>query len=147
MKKLISFFLSLLIVTSMILFQVSGEEKSVTIDPILKTDRYASKDYEVATTNSIRYTEIETGNGKTYYINATVGNDSTGIGTSEKPFKTIERAMIELSEGDTIVLQEGIYQEKIFAENLKGTKQNPITIMGEKNSDVVVTNYDPVNTD
>ncbi len=147
MKKFVSILVLVLFLFSVNSVFVGADDKVVEIDPMFLSDRYASKDYEAPLTNATRYTQINTGSATTYYVNAQKGNDSTGLGTAQKPFKTIDRAMVDIGAGDTIVLQEGIYREKISAQNLKGTKENPITIMGEENSDVAVTSYEPVNTD
>lgn len=40
----------------------------------------------------------------------TSGNDSTGTGTSAKPYRTIEKAIAVSTDGDEIVIGDGEYQ-------------------------------------
>lgn len=73
---------------------------------------------EYAKLNGILYQQgewadfVDRAFGKTYYVQCTSGNDTTGDGTTDYPFKTIPKAidMIEKGGFGTIVLNEtGIY--------------------------------------
>ncbi len=47
------------------------------------------------------------------YVDAVNGNDLTGIGSSLLPYKTIQKAINVSSNGDSVILKNGIYQEAI----------------------------------
>ena len=47
----------------------------------------------------------------TIYVNATSGDDTTGDGRAEKPYKTIKKGMDNASAGDTINVASGEYEE------------------------------------
>lgn len=47
----------------------------------------------------------------TIYV-ATSGNDSTGTGASDRPYKTIGVGLTKLSAGDTLIVQDGLYQNQ-----------------------------------
>ena len=56
------------------------------------------------------YAECEYGN--VYYV-STTGNNESGDGSSENPFKTIQYAIQASITGDTIIVESGVYEENI----------------------------------
>ena len=58
----------------------------------------------------------------TYYV-STKGDDSNP-GTLELPFRSINNAVSKVKAGDTIIIREGIYKEKIYLEDLNGEEGN-----------------------
>ena len=58
----------------------------------------------------------------TYYLNADIGNDTTGAGTSGSPWKTVSKAHTSATSGDTIICQESTatytFATQIFTKNL-----------------------------
>jgi parallel beta-helix repeat protein len=52
--------------------------------------------------------------GNIWYISASAGNDSTGDGSSDNPFKTIQHGIDLSVSGDTILVAKGIYEENIL---------------------------------
>ncbi|MCP3682747.1 MAG: DUF1565 domain-containing protein [bacterium] len=58
----------------------------------------------------------------TYYV-AKNGNDGNP-GTKDEPFKTINKALRTVSEGDTIILRGGTYPERIYTKTSRLTIKN-----------------------
>lgn len=68
----------------------------------------------------------------TIYV-ATNGDDSND-GTVDNPYKTLSKAVSEMSAGTTCIIREGVYRE-VLDVSASGTSSNPITIKaadGEK---------------
>lgn len=59
------------------------------------------------------------------------GNDESGDGAIEKPFRTLRRAARSASPGTEILLHAGKYSPGVYLENLQGTNIAPIRIRGE----------------
>lgn len=84
-------------------------------------------------------TQLSVHVGTTYYVSANTGND-LGSGDEQSPFQSIRKALSVVVPGDTILLAEGIYDEKDPADipspalfikaSLAGTAAKPITIRG-----------------
>ena len=60
-----------------------------------------------------------------YYICASTGSNSN-IGSQDSPFLTIQYASNMVKAGDTIIVQPGIYRERVSPQN-SGTSTAPIT--------------------
>jgi len=56
--------------------------------------------------------------GYIIYVDATIGNDTTGTGSAKKPFKTINRALSAARSGDTIKVSPGVYSENLYIDTL-----------------------------
>lgn len=77
--------------------------------------------------------------GTIYYVSANTGND-LGSGDEQSPFQSIRKALSVVAPGDTILLSEGVYDEKdandipspalFLRPSLAGTATKPITIRG-----------------
>lgn len=65
--------------------------------------------------------------GAEYYV-ATTGNNTTGIGSIENPWLTIQYGFNQLNPGDTLYVREGVYRESVNMEGRRGTPGNPLTI-------------------
>ena len=61
---------------------------------------------------------------------ATNGNDSTGNGSLEQPFRTLARAAENVTPGVAITLQPGQYPGNTYLANLTGASNAPIWIRG-----------------
>lgn len=59
------------------------------------------------------------------------GSDETGLGTIDKPFRTLARAARNTKPGTDILLHAGSYSPGTFLYNLEGTASAPIRIRGE----------------
>jgi parallel beta-helix repeat protein len=79
---------------------------------------------------------MEQETGETYYV-APDGNDSNA-GTGEKPFRTIRKGAGSAQPGDTVIVREGAYNERV--EITKSGKPNAwITIKAASGDRVLVT--------
>lgn len=66
---------------------------------------------------------------KVLYVDANKGNDTTGDGTKDMPFATVEAAVVKANSGDTIQLAEGNYT--LYGVNSDGhTKGKSLTFIG-----------------
>lgn len=71
-----------------------------------------------------------TSTGNVYYV-ATNGNDSaTTPGTIPKPFRTVQRAVMGLKPGDTVLIRRGRYAPFNLVQ-INGAAGKPITFFGE----------------
>jgi hypothetical protein len=59
------------------------------------------------------------------YVCTHSGNDESNDGSETQPFKTIHKASLEAVEGTTILVNPGIYRERVVP-NLSGTRDKPI---------------------
>ncbi|MCC6748960.1 MAG: right-handed parallel beta-helix repeat-containing protein [Deltaproteobacteria bacterium] len=72
----------------------------------------------------------------TYYV-ATTGNDSTGTGSTNAPWKTIGRASGELVAGDILEVRAGTYTEQVSLDN-GGSAASPVTVRAAAGATVVI---------
>ncbi|MCK4613252.1 MAG: right-handed parallel beta-helix repeat-containing protein, partial [Thermoplasmata archaeon] len=66
--------------------------------------------------------------GDTIYVDAEKGDDVTGNGSSDKPYRTIQKGVNESSDGDTIRVNPGNYTENVNVNKtltIKSTSGNP----------------------
>lgn len=68
------------------------------------------------------------------------GNDANP-GTLEKPFRTVQAALIQMQAGDICILHEGVYRE-IIDIKAGGTATAPITIRAAKGEKPVISGLD-----
>jgi hypothetical protein len=58
------------------------------------------------------------------------GNDSTGTGAPDRPFRTVRRAAQAATPGTAVRIGPGTYTEGTFIDGLRGTAERPIWIGG-----------------
>lgn len=66
--------------------------------------------------------------GRTLYV-STTGSDTTGDGSSTKPWRTIGKSVSQVAAGDTVRIAAGVYAETITIEEKHGTAADPITFL------------------
>ncbi len=66
------------------------------------------------------------GEGPNYYVDPNAGDDA-GDGTVQRPWRSVNHAVRQLSPGDTLLLREGTYFENLYCA-VAGTVDKPITI-------------------
>ena len=59
------------------------------------------------------------------------GNDKTGTGVAESPWKSIQKALDECGPGDAVLLHAGVYAQRVEI-SVSGERGKPITLMGEE---------------
>jgi hypothetical protein len=69
--------------------------------------------------------------------------DDTGPGTTDRPFKTLSKAVEAATPGDTILVRDGVYREGIVVKR-SGTAEKPIRIEAAPGAHVVVTGADRI---
>lgn len=112
----------------------SFDEKTQSIidkakaDAIEKAKEKAEKEKEKAEKEKQEKEENIT-TEHTYFVSKSGSNKNSGK-TESKAFKTIAKGISKLSAGDTLVIKEGTYKEKLTLSK-KGTSQSPIKIVGE----------------
>ncbi|MCL1975470.1 MAG: metallophosphoesterase [Firmicutes bacterium] len=79
----------------------------------------------------------ETLNSASYHYVAPYGSDTPSGGTLVNPWKTINYAVNRLKAGDTLIIREGIYNERVTV-NVSGTVTDYITIKGEEGKRVIL---------
>ncbi|MFD0960972.1 hypothetical protein [Paenibacillus chungangensis] len=78
----------------------------------------------------------------TYYV-ATTGSDTTGDGSKNNPWRTIQKAADTMVAGDTTVIREGIYEETVKPSQ-SGEEGKAITYKAADGEKVVVSGADTV---
>jgi hypothetical protein len=83
--------------------------------------------------------------GDIYYV-ATDGSDTTGDGSSSKPWATITHALDNVPDGSTVLVRPGTYVGRV---HLRGSFAQGVTVRSEvpyqarlRNDDRVITSYD-----
>jgi hypothetical protein len=64
-----------------------------------------------------------------------------GPGSTEQPWKTISRAAREIRPGDTILVRDGTYRERVVVKT-SGTAQQPVRFIATAGAHVVLTGAD-----
>ena len=75
---------------------------------------------------------------QTIYVSQNEGDNVQGNGSIQNPFQTIGKAVSAISNGDTIIIREGIYHEEITINNYNATENQPTTIKNYPNETVVI---------
>jgi len=79
----------------------------------------------------------------TYYV-ATTGNDTTGDGSINNPYKTVQKgANMATTPGDTVIVREGTYRETVNI-SYSGSEGNPITFRAYAGETVIIKGSDVV---
>ncbi len=76
---------------------------------------------------------------------ATNGNDQND-GTKSSPFRTLNKAASQATNGTTVYIREGTYQEHLHIKH-SGTKSKPIVFKAYNDEDVTLTRGDDVDTE
>lgn len=71
-----------------------------------------------------------------YYVSLT-GNNA-GAGTSDQPWRTIQKAASTVLAGDTVFIRGGIYAERVTLSARSGTAASPITLRNFPGESVIV---------
>jgi len=72
-----------------------------------------------------------------FYV-STTGNDITGSGSINNPYRTIQKAANMVTAGGTVYIRDGIYYEGVRIDNKKGAENQWITFMPYNNEEVIV---------
>ncbi len=75
--------------------------------------------------------------GNTYYV-AKNGNNATGDGTIEKPWKTVQHGMNQLHPGDCLHIREGTYEEGMLTFARSGRADAYITVAGYPDETAII---------
>lgn len=81
----------------------------------------------------------DTEKGQAIYV-ALDGHDQND-GSKTKPFRTLDRATTEATEGTTVFIREGTYHEKLIVKH-GGTKSKPVIFKPYKEEKVVISGGD-----
>lgn len=79
---------------------------------------------------------------KSYYV-STNGNDTSGTGQIDNPWRTITKAARIMQAGDTCYIREGLYRETVTPSN-SGIKGNPIVYMAYPGESVEISGCEQV---
>ncbi len=93
-----------------------------------------SRSTSLLLTTLLAFTALAHGASTTTYYVSPTGNNTNG-GTESDPFQTISRAIQAASDGDSIVLRNGTYNESIFLGNWSPTD---LTFQGHPGENPVV---------
>lgn len=68
----------------------------------------------------------------------TANSNAGGDGSKESPFGSILEAVEAANPGETVILLAGTYKESLSLNEKKGEENNPITLIGESDGDVII---------
>ena len=91
--------------------------------------------FEAARPGSALPRPLAPSRGKTYYVGP-AGTDS-GPGTTERPWRTVQRALDRLRPGERALVRSGVYAEDLVMRRA-GTARAPITVMAAAGARVVL---------
>ncbi|MCL2277048.1 MAG: right-handed parallel beta-helix repeat-containing protein [Treponema sp.] len=80
--------------------------------------------------------ENNTDGTRNYYVSADRGSDN-GDGTQARPFKKINHAFYYVKPGDTVLVDSGVYYERIRIPS--GSEGKPVTITAMPGAEVIIT--------
>ena len=69
---------------------------------------------------------------ESYFVDGNQGNDSN-LGTEACPFATISKAAASITDGDTVIISNGIYRESVSIEEI-----DEVTFKASENAKVVI---------
>ena len=75
--------------------------------------------------------------GSTYYVSTSGSNSNPG--TLAQPWKTIQKAANTVTQGDTVYIRGGTYNEKITFSNVQGTSTSWIKFAPYNSESVIVS--------
>lgn len=88
------------------------------------------------------------GSGTIYYVDGTNGNDDTGDGSPENPWKTISKAASIMVAGDTCRIRSGVYRETVRPANSGAEGDgNAITFEPDTDAEVIISGADLIPAD
>ncbi len=123
---------------------------------VLYKDGIAVVDTKLAANNIINNDEVmaqikaELGayipeySGKTYYVAQTENASDDNDGSEAAPFATIQKAADIAVAGDTVIIREGVYREKVVVKN-QGTAGNPIVFKAADGENVTISAFEKVS--
>jgi hypothetical protein len=85
--------------------------------------------------------------GDTYYLDSISGDDSTGNGSNETPWKTLAKGQAEASEGDCIVLKGNGNYGEMTDNAYSGSATNWIVWMNEVGYTPIINNISMIGQD
>lgn len=74
---------------------------------------------------------------KVYYLDAAQGSDTTGDGSSTKPWKTFAHALGSILPGDVLEVRTGTYAEQVVV-NVLGLSTDPVVLRAAPGASVVI---------
>lgn len=87
--------------------------------------------------NSLIVVELQAERSHGIHVNASTGNDAS-IGSLAYPLKTIQAAADMAEPGDTVIVHEGIYRERVSPSRGGESEEKPIVFMAAKGENVEI---------
>lgn len=86
---------------------------------------------------SLVVVELDTKRSHGIHVNVLTGNDAS-IGTEDFPLKTIQAAADIAEPGDTVIVHEGVYRERISPSQAGESREKPIVFMAAEGETVEI---------
>lgn len=114
-------------------------KRILLISPLLIFILLASQpDFSVDTwSTQLSHAAISSPTGNIYYVSPG-GNDGNSGTSAADPWKTFNRAWIDIYPGDTLVLMDGTYYQSLNPNKRNGQPGNPITIRAQNDGKAIV---------
>ena len=74
----------------------------------------------------------------TYYVSKSLGDDNSGNGSIQYPFKTFGKAIRTMDASDTVIIRRGVYHEAILIDSFMAFSSSPTVIKNYPGETVVI---------
>ncbi len=129
----------------------AAEQTVLYKDGVIVIDNYVSAPALIENTDIFEEVKLELSSyipeeadGRVYHVAKTPAASDSNPGTEAAPFETIQRAVDLAKAGDTVIIHDGTYRERVDAKH-SGTPSRPIKIMAAEGEEPVISAFEEIS--